>query len=275
MVDLGNGSSFDLADFPFTYTVTNKNGTTTRVENVDLDGSSTLTYEVMNPPVFHVPGLNTVAINLRCDDDTTNNTIEHDIVITPSPSGADMFAGSTFEGYYNTGNMADPDITVPGYTITYEITPPTKFVGSNHGADWEMTANITTKGGVTVGASEGFVFTAPSGTGNGMITIDPDASLTDSMIYVSVKVGDKLNGCDSIVGRWLYIPFTPVPDFEGGDACLGDISQFDNLTTMGGKDPIAYKWRFGDPNTLEDTAESKLGLWKYSDLDSLLVPLKR
>jgi len=94
------------------------------------------------------------------------------------------------------------------------------------------------------------------------------------LVYVSVVINDLVTGCDSTIGRYLYIPHTPEPDFLTGDACLGDASQFTNITTMGGSDAVAYKWRFGDPNATDDSAESKIGVWGYTDYGVFDVTLE-
>jgi PKD repeat protein len=122
--------------------------------------------------------------------------------------------------------------------------------------------------------SDGFTIYDPVSGNAGYIEIDPDASIQGEMVYVSLVIEDINTGCDSTIGRWMYIPQTPNPDFAGGAACVGDVSQFSNLSTMPGPNVMAFKWRFGDPNATDDSAESKIGVWHYSTYGTFDVTLE-
>ncbi|MBR9918976.1 PKD domain-containing protein, partial [bacterium] len=271
-IDFNNGTSVDMEDVEMFYTI---NGTGKVSEYIDeVKANSSVTHTFAKIPTFNTPGNNTLTVGLGCDDDASNNTISHNIFITPSPSGGDLVEGATWNGYWNTGNTSDPDVTVPSEVSVYEIVSPSKYNNGEYGTKWTMTHNTMTSGGMTVGAAEGFTFSAPAGSNSGKITVDPDVSLTDSLVYVSVVINDLVTGCDSTIGRWMYIPFTPNPDFVPNNVCFGDVSQNQNTSTMGGKDVMAFKWKFGDPNDAGDSLEAKLGVWQYSSFGTFDVTLE-
>ena len=270
--DFNNGTAVDMEDVEVYYEV---NGNRVTEYIADVAASSTETYTFMEAPVFNTPGVNTVMVGLGCDDNDANNTLSTNITITPSPYGADLVQGATFDGYWNTGNMADPHVTVKDEVCEFELVVPTKYASSGaYGTDWTATTNFMTSGGMTVGTTEGFTYTAPAGGNPGMVTVDPVNSLADSMVYVSLVINDLNTGCDSTIGQWMLIPHTPEPDFTFADVCLGDVAKFKNTSTMGGSDVLLSKWRYNDPNSDEDTAEIKDGFWLYEDYGTYDVTLE-
>ncbi|MFY0645083.1 MAG: PKD domain-containing protein [Bacteroidia bacterium] len=245
------------------------NGDQTDEQTDTLFGNSTMTYTFNDMPVYHDPGLNTVTVGILCDDNSANNELTQTFNVVSSPSGGDIVESGTFEGYFNAGNQTNPDIAVPNTTSIYDIVAPTKYGPSGYGTDWDITDNSMTSGGM---ATTGLGVTVD---GSAMtVTVDPDSSLTDSLIYVSFVINDLNTGCDSTVGRWMYVPFTPDVDFDIADVCLGTIATFKNNSQMGGNDFMIYKWNYNDPNSNEDTSEIKNGFWDYSTFGTFDVTLE-
>ncbi len=266
-LDFNNGTAVDIANVNLFYTI---NGSGEVVETIDTAfASATETFTFAAIPTFNTPGNNLIEAGIKCDDDNSNNILSHNIFITPSPSGADMAMGTTFDGYFNTGNMMDPDITVPNTTSIYDIVPPSKYTAGQYGTDWTVTDNSMTSGGAAT-TGLGIVVDGTAGT----VTVDPDSSLYDSLVYVSFAVNDLNTGCDSIVGRWMYVPFTPDVDFDISNVCLGTVATFKNQSQMMGNDFMIYKWRYNDPNSDEDTSEIKDGFWDYSTYGMFGVELE-
>ena len=264
--DVSNGYADDRSSLRVFYTL---NGSAVEEVTDTLHGNTTMTYTFTDMPVYHDPGLNTVTVGILCDDDVANNVLTQTFDVTASPSGADIAASGTFEGYFNTGNQIDPDIAVPNTTSIYDIIAPSKYGPSGYGTDWDVTDISMTSGGMpTTGL--GVVVDGAAGT----ITVDPDSSLYDSMIYVAFTVNDINTGCDSTVGRWLYVPFTPDVDFDLTDVCLGTLSTFKNQSQMMGNDFMIYKWNYNDPGSDEDTSEIKDGIWEYTTYGTFDVTLE-
>jgi len=267
-IDFTNGTAVDMTDVSLFYDI---NGVKTMDVMASVDANSTKTHDFAVDPVFNTPGLNTVTVGLACDDNTANNTITTSFTVNPSPSGADLVQGSTWDGYFNTGNMADPDATVADYEVQYDVEAPTKYSASGaFGTDWTITNASMTAGGMDVGTTEGLTITGQT------ISFDPDASLADSLIYVSVVINDVNTGCDSTIGRYLYVPHTPVVSFDASDICLGDVAQFKNTSTLGGTDYMLNTWEFGDPDAsiTDDNSDIKDGFWNYSTYGSATVTLE-
>lgn len=266
-IDFNNGSSVAMTDVEMFYTINGANKVTEYIPSVSAYGSETFTFSTV--PVFNTPGVNTIEAGLGCDDDVSNNTLTHQITITPSPSGGNLTEGSTFDGYFRDGTMGNPDIAVPNTTSVYDIMGPSKYTPAQYGSMWTITDNSMTAGGSSV-AALGVTMSAANMT----FTVDPDPSLVDSMIYVSFTINDLATNCDSVVGRWLYVPHTPEVDFTLTGVCLGDVARFKNKSTMGGSNFMLYKWRYNDPNSNEDTSEAKDGFWQYTTYGTFDVTLE-
>ncbi|MFT4523120.1 MAG: hypothetical protein ACI8ZN_002072, partial [Bacteroidia bacterium] len=203
--DFTNGTAVAMTDVEVFYQI---NGETPVIETIDsVPANSTVTYSFDAIPEFNTAGTNTVECGLLCDDNTADNVLTKYIDITPSPSGFTLDEGTTFPGYFRQGasggKMTNPDVTVPGQEIEYDVMNPTKYPTSDYGTAWTAAASAWTSGGmaVTTGAP---VFDNTDMT----LTFDPDASLADSLVFVNIVISDLNSGCDSISGRWVYVPHT-------------------------------------------------------------------
>jgi PKD repeat protein len=257
-----------MTDVPMFYSI-NGNRVDETIDNVSASSSATHTFA--SKPVFNTPGVNTVVIGLGCDDDASNNLITQTITITPSPSGADLVQSSTWNGYFRTGNMADPDVTVPDYEVIYDIQAPSKYTSATLGSDWTVANNSMIVGGAAIGATEGVNLDATNGT----LSVDPVASLQGKTLYLSVVISDVNTGCDSTIGRYMYVPYTPVVDFEANNICLGDVAQFKNRSTLAGPDYMLNTWDFDDPDpaVTDDNSDIQDGFWNYTKFGTPNVTL--
>ena len=224
-----NGSTVDLEDARVYYTI-NK-GTAVEIhvdETIDLvKASSSADYTFDAVPEFHEPGVNTIEVGLACDDNTANNTLTTTITITPAPHSFELSEGTNFPGYFNAGSMGNPDVTVPGKKIEYNVENPTKYGNSAYGTDWSAAIVAMTEGGTDVSSDANL--TAP-GSAKGILDFDPSATLADSMVWLGLTVTDNNTGCDSTFGRWVYVPHTPAVDWIAPDGCDGDVVAFVNKT---------------------------------------------
>jgi PKD repeat protein len=253
-ITLKNNNAIDISDIPLQYTI---NGGTPVKETITttIQANSSISFTFAEVPEFNGTATHNIVVSLDGTDDlTSNNSASYSFGTIESPFGAMLSAdANTFPGYYQLGAqggvMTNPDVTVPGLEIEYDITNPTRFSGSNYDVTWELNPVHMTSGGVTV--STGITFTAPTGSADGTVAFDPDPSLADSLVYIGFAAHDVNTGCDSIFGRWVYIPHTPVPDFDYKDVCDGEVVAFTDQSTLE-KGLIVYSWDFDDPSTGED-----------------------
>ncbi|MFT5479093.1 MAG: PKD repeat protein [Bacteroidia bacterium] len=242
-----NGANIDLEDAKVYYTINKGTAAEVRVdETIDtVKASSSADYTFDAIPVFHEPGVNTIEVGLACDDNTSNNILTTTITITPAPHSFELSEGTNFPGYYNAGSLGNPDVTVPGKKIEYDVENPTKYGNSAYGTDWSAVIVAMTEGGTD--ASGDANLTNP-GTAKGILDFDPSASLADSMVWLGLTVTDNNTGCDSTFGRWVYVPHTPAVDWIGADGCDGEVVAFVNKSTQP-TGATEYSWDFGDPNS--------------------------
>lgn len=189
------------------------------------------------------------------DDDPSNSSGTHTIATTASPYGGSLTQGALFDGYFNAGNMGNPDATVNTYVSEYAIVAPA--LATNY--TYTLTATDNDMVDVT---SSGFSLT----NADTIVSMDPAVSLAGKTIFVEIEVLDNTTSCDTAFGRYIYVPHTPVASFDASDICLGDVAQFKNTSTLGGTSYIVTKWEFADPDAsiTNDNSDIKDGFWEYS-----------
>ena len=254
-----NGTSVAMTDVAMFFQI---NGDAPVVETISSAAASTSTdFTFTTKARFNKPGVNTLTFGLGCDDDVSNNTITQTVTITSSPEGSDLTMGTQFDGYFNDGNMGNPDATVNGYVSDYDITDPamaTNITYSLMVTDEAMT-DVTSSG-----------FSLSSTTLGAVLTADPATSLAGKRVFLEMTTLDNTTGCDTTFGRYMYIPHTPTADFLASDICLGDVAQFKNKSTLAASNYAANylttRWEFNDPDAsiTDDNSDIKDGFWEYS-----------
>ncbi len=179
------------------------------------------------------------------------------IVVTVKPRPTSIITqGTPFQGQFNFGLPANPDVAEVGKTNTYEITPPVGYNNADHGTTWAVTSiYANTKWGITVPMTE-YDTVLPSANGPGLIMFKPNTFYLDSLITFTVNMSDfGPYNCDSTLKRTVMVAPTPKTNFVFGDTiCLGTTTFFDNLTSIHSGD-ATYKWYFGTPNN--DSSDNK------------------
>lgn len=184
----------------------------------------------------------------------TGTRLPVNVTVKPSPSGAAFIKGTTFQTTQagTIGSQGNPDIVAKSDILTYEITPPTGHTNSGYGSTWIMSDfTLRTKSGrILSTAYYSPANPTPSGGTNAKITFNPDASLTDTTIIMTISIKDLgPHFCDSTLTRNILVVPRPEPDFKFTQpVCDGDNVIFNNLSKIqSGK--LSYKWDFatGDP----------------------------
>jgi len=241
--DFINRTSKTIRDARVYYSI---NGRSPIMETIDsVSAFDTVSYTFKNIPIFHDAGDNEIVLGIWCDDDSSDNTLTKILKITPTPYGFYLSEGSNFPGYYK-GNQAiyGPDITVPGQQVDYDINNPTRYPGSTYGTDWSMTPILTTTSGKKI--TSGLTYQTPSSGSKGVLSYNPATSEECDTLFIGLHVFDLNTGCDSILGRLIFIPCTPKVSWEGSDGCDQDVISFKNGTTQK-QGNTEYLWDFDDP----------------------------
>ncbi|MBT8327412.1 MAG: PKD domain-containing protein [Bacteroidia bacterium] len=269
-ITIRNNGAYPITNVPMKYTINGSGGATETI-TTSIGAGASSSFAFANVPTL--VGSNTHVIDVTVDgvdDNPSNSAGQHTIITTASATGGDLTQGATYDGYFNNGNMNDPDVTVKDYVLEYDITRPTKYSASAPGADYGYTLAATTMGGVDVTAL-GFSLINSDET----LMVDPDPSLADSTIYMSITVLDNNTLCDTTFGRYLYVPHFPTASFTPADICLGDVASFKNTSTLGGSDYMLNTWEFDDPDpaVTDDNSDIQDGFWSYTTYGSADVVL--
>ncbi len=161
------------------------------------------------------------------------------------PGGSDFVRGTTYNGRFNSGNLANPDVVAEGDQITYNINNPTGFSNTQYGSVWDISSfTFVSSGGVPVPNSM-YTYTQPSSSGIGGLSFTPNVSWTDSTVIATAKLRFIATNCDSTISRIIFIAPRPVPGGSGTNACLGESSIFTNTSTIS-SGSMSYIWDFGD-----------------------------
>ena len=263
-VTLKNNNTVDIQNVPIAFTI---NGVrkVSEVSTIKIAPGKTGDFTFKTPAEFNFPGTSTLDVFLDgTDDNTGNNLITKTLTVTPSPYGGSLAESSSFPGYFRQGgsggSTSNPDVTIPALKITYDINNPTNNPNSTYGSAWTMTGEFKTSGGMTI--TSGAVLNGPSGSNNGTIEFTPSTSLMDSFVFIGARVTNTSTKCDSVFGRWVYIPHVPTVDFTFKPACDGEVIEFRNLTTIA-KGNLLYDWQFNDPKSNEDATDVSDPVYKY------------
>lgn len=197
----------------------------------------------------------------------TGSRLPVNVTIKPSPAGATFIKGTPFQSTQpvTIGTTGNPDIVAKGDVLTYEITPPTGHTNSSYNTSWLMSDLTfrTPSGRVLSSAYYSPSSPGPSGSNNAKVSFTPDASLTDSLILMTISIKDLgPHFCDSTLTRYIYVAPRPEPDFKFTQpVCDGDNVIFNNLSKIqSGK--LLYKWDFSTGNAA-DTSNNSDVVFKF------------
>lgn len=161
------------------------------------------------------------------------------------PEGVEVKKGTVFNGQFKGGIPSNPDITNDTNAVSYTLTAPSNYTNADYGTGWEINVEALTVNGTV---APGLTITTPTGSTDGSYEFKPATGWEDSTVNICLKVKDFATGCDTAICRTLYIAPTPVVDFETKDVCLGEVIQFNNLSTIS-NGFMSYKWDFGNGDT--------------------------
>jgi PKD repeat protein len=184
------------------------------------------------------------------------------------PKGTDILKGSVFQGSFNAGTAADPDIVCAGKKIIYELKPPTGFTNSQFGATWVIT-NLTFKSANGTTPKDTVLGLPSAATGNGKLSFTPRPAYGDSTYVLIASIRTLTSNCDTILIRYVYVAPLPVVSFlpSANLICLGENISFSNSTSGSN---LSYLWDFGDGSK----TTTKSPIYSYTSPGTYKVWLK-
>lgn len=215
------------------------------IPNKVAPGAS-ITYTFKTPVVFHQPGLNTLDIMVDIPDDNISNDVNSRTVnVTPSPDGSMFtFVPQTIKNAPL--DLPNFDVTLANKTLKYSVNSPKKYTNNDHGTKWNVTASGTYMNGTPFSSSM-FSWTAPSGSVDGVLNFTPNQALTDSFVWVYLKIKDAL--CDTTIRTKVFVaPLTKTNFSFPQPVCNGEGVIFNNLSTIS-SGAFDAMWVFGDGDT--------------------------
>lgn len=183
--------------------------------------------------------------NLMPDLIASNDTAFATINVTPAPTGSSLTPVTPFDGRLDLGINNYPDMTNALKPVEYTFNAPTGYSNVSYGTDWSVSNISATKNGFIIPSS--FVtITPPSGSQDGKITVIFPDNYEDSTVNLTLKA-TSTNGCDTVFMRQIYVAALVKVNFGFTQACAGEPTVFNNLSTVS-KGAPRYIWYFGVNN---------------------------
>ena len=112
---------------------------------------------------------------------------------------------------------------------------------------------------------EGYFYSWNFGDGNFSNQLNPDHLYNQDDLYQATLYVASDEGCQDSVSRSIEVYPLPQPSFTVADVCDGEITQFENTSTIASGTINNYLWNFGDGTNavIEDPAKQYLNPGKY------------
>jgi len=169
--------------------------------------------------------------------------------------------------YKTTGK---PDITFPNEKMVYDLTAPATvgYTNADYGVSNKWVGTVTAK------TINGTVANATVSTNNAApfkVTLDAPKAWEDSTIELSIKITDRITGCDTIYKRKVLIAPKAVPSAKLPVALCEKTDLIFESTSTISSGSIDYEWDFGDgsPKSIEASPAHK-----YASFGQYTVTLK-
>ena len=272
-ITIRNENNFAIRGVPVYFAI-NADRVDEIVDSTIAAGASYV-YTFSRTAVFNDPGVNNFVAGISvADDNPANNTTTYSVNVTTSPEGSMLSNNNPDPRPLNGAihNLSGFDITVPGVPLDYTFSAPAPNNSSSYGAyttDWTASSELRTKDGGTVTTGN---VDAP-GTNDINVTVDPDISMTDSMLTLYVTFVDAVSGCDTTYQKDILVAPRGVPDFSFPPTiCVNELVVFDNLSTVS-SGFLENTWRVTDPNNNVTFAEGTNPALSFSEPGDWTVEL--
>jgi hypothetical protein len=211
---------------------------------IAVSGTNTVTFA---PITFSQAGPHTVKFFLLSADDVpSNDTLTFNFSVLKSPGGGVLTQNTSLSSpaamYKTTGK---PDITFPNEKMVYDLTAPATvgYTDADYGVNNKWVGTVTAK------TINGTVANATVSTNNAApfkVTLDAPKAWEDSTIELSIKITDRVSGCDTIYKRKVFIAPKVVPNAKLPAALCEKTDLIFESTSTVSSGSIDYEWDFGD-----------------------------
>jgi len=211
---------------------------------IAVSGTNTVTF----PPItFSQAGAHRVKFFLLAADDVpSNDTMTFNFSVLKAPGGGVLTQNTTLSStaamYKTTGK---PDITFPNEKLVYDLTAPSTvgYTDADYGVNSKWLGTVTAK---TINGTSANATVSTNNAAPFRVTLDAPKAWEDSTIELSIKIIDRISGCDSIYKRKVFIAPKVVPSAKLPAALCEKTDLIFESTSTVSSGSIDYEWNFGD-----------------------------
>ena len=206
-------------------------------------------------------------VTLELDAEGCKDTFSRIINVVQSPRNIAFNLGRKFNGQYNNGTSASPDvICADGDTTFYSFAPPAPFTNASYGTSWLLT-DIEVRNASNIIYSDTAV-NLPNGSSAGELGVMFKSSDIGKTFTVSATYFTLPGFCDSTISRVIKVLGIPKAGFTATSACIGNAVQFTDASTSTGS--YSSQWDFGDGSTTGQRNPQ----YTYKSAGNFIVKLK-
>jgi PKD repeat protein len=211
---------------------------------IAVSGTNTVTF----PPIaFSQAGAHKVKFFLLSADDLpSNDTMTFNFSVLKSPGGGVLTQNTSLSSsaamFKTTGK---PDITFPDEKLVYDLSAPSTvgYTDADYGASNKWVGTVTAK---TINGTPANATVSTNNAAPFKVTLDAPRAWEDSTIELSIKITDRVSGCDTVYTRKVFIAPKVVPNAKLPAAlCEKSDLIFESTSTVS-SGSIDYEWDFGD-----------------------------
>lgn len=175
--------------------------------------------------------------------------------VNPAPVGADVIAGATFQGTFNSGTEGNPDVVANPDEINFEIVPPPGYSNADFGTTWTISSlTAATVNGAGIPSSDTATFLA-SASQNLRLRYRPSVNFTDSMVeFTSIVYSLQYNCPAPPLTRKVFVAPRPKAGIDVTDVCDGETVQMLNASAIS-SGTMSYLWDLGNGSPLDDNGD--------------------
>jgi PKD repeat protein len=194
-------------------------------------------------PSYKYASAGTYTVSLVSGIQGITDSVTKSVTVNISPANSNIGKGVPFNGKF--GGSINPDYICVTDTAKFDIIAPSPLTNSDYGSKWTITGiTVLTPANTPIHDT---IFRKPKGSTNGFVELFPSSKFADSVILLNIYVRTTAGGCDTILGRYIYVKPKPKAYFGATSVCLGKTVAFhDSSTISSGNSISTYGWDFGD-----------------------------
>ncbi|HYG16351.1 MAG TPA: PKD domain-containing protein [Bacteroidia bacterium] len=245
-----NNSAYPQSDFVMGYRINNGTEVTASYKGTVNPGDSAM-FVFPNPYNYSSPGSYSFQTRIKGKAWVGPYAVN----VKPSPLGAEVISGTTFQGTFASGNNVDPDIVANPDQVNFEIVPPPGYSNTDFGTKWTISSlTAKTVNGTNIPGADTATFIAMAGQ-NLRLRYKPSANFTDSMVVFTSVVYSLQHNCPAPpLSRTVFVAPRPKAGIDVTDVCEGETMQLLNASTIS-SGTLSYLWDLGNGTPLDDNGD--------------------